>query len=398
MAISPPADRDERNQFYRDRYLSGTPFTEEMLAEEAEIAAECLAARDFARGFHAIGIAVGLRPFNAEWNATLAALFDAADIGAEKFTHARMTPGQAEDVGRIYTAYRRHEFIKVYDDLTTLCTDVPHSQLPEAWGITWLTEDMARAVGREKCVEFLVKFVQNRYPEPADATEYACGQLSRAVETVEMIERLFGSDPRIVLFKCQMLGKARRFDDAKRVSITAFEGNPTFNTATAVAMAHKRAGDRDGAVTWFRKAAEIDPTCEWTLLDIGDMMVDDGKYEVALSAYEEALKRVPNHDWAVPSAVFCRYKMTGEKALYDDLRGMALAMPCKCGLADQMKEMRGGYNYEDCRVRATTLMKELEPDFDAEALRGPFTGCPHPPPEKKPKPKHGDPKTKGWKK
>lgn len=398
MAISPPVDRDARNQFYRDRYLNGKPFTEDMLAEEAELARECLAARDFARGFHAIGIAVGLRPFNADWNATLARLFDAAGDGAEKFTLSGMTPGQAEDTCRIYTAHRRHEWVRVFDELTKLCETVPYSQLPEAWGLAWLTEDVATVLGREKCVAFLLKFVQNRYPEPQDATEQQCAHLSRAVEKVEMVERLFGTDPHVVLFKCQMLGKARRFDDAKRVSLEAFARDPKFNTATAVAMAHKRAGDRDGAVVYFRKAAEIDPKCEWTLLDIGDMMTDDGKYEVAVEAYEDAIRRVPNHDWAVPSVVYCRYKLTGDKALYDELRAMALAMPCQCGLANQLKQMMGGYNYEDRRQRATWLMQVLEPDFDAEKLRGPFTGCPHPPPEKKAKPKSDDPKTKGWKK
>lgn len=398
MAISPPADRDARNQFYRARYLGGTPFTEEMLAEEAELAARCLADRDFARGFHAIGIAIGLRPFNADWNATLAALFDAAGDGAEKFTLSRMTPGQAEDTCRIYTAYRRREFVKVYDDLTKLCEEVSHNQLPEAWGLPWLTEEMAQAIGRAKCVSFLLKFVQNRYPEPQDASPFQCEQLSRAVEKVELVERLFGSDPHIVLFKCQMLGKARRFEDAKRVSLEAFAQNPAFNTATAVAMAHKRAGDRDGAVVYFRKAAEIDPKCEWTLLDIGDMMTDDGKFQVALDAYEDAIRRVPNHDWAVPSAIYCRYKLTGDRSLYDELRAMALTMPCQCGLANQMKQQFGGYNYEDRRQRATWLMTQLEPEFDAEKLRGPFTGCPHPPPEKKARPKVDDPKTKGWKK
>ena len=68
---------------------------------------------------------------------------------------------------------------------------------------------------------------------------------------------------------------------------------------------------------------------------------------------------------------------------------MALAMPCQCGMANQLKQMHGGYNYEDRRQRATWLMQRLEPDFDAEKLRGPFTGCPHPPPEKKARPKFG---------
>ena len=78
---------------------------------------------------------------------------------------------------------------------------------------------------------------------------YCDGGLGQAYD---FVERLFGTDPQIVLFKCQMLGKARRFDDAKRVAVQAFEQNPTFNTATAVSMAHKRADDRDGAVIALR--------------------------------------------------------------------------------------------------------------------------------------------------
>jgi tetratricopeptide (TPR) repeat protein len=56
-------------------------------------------------------------------------------------------------------------------------------------------------------------------------------------------------------------------------------------------MAHKRAGDIDGAVGWFRRAADLDPSGVTSLLDIGDTMAALGRWAEALDAYEEALGR-----------------------------------------------------------------------------------------------------------
>jgi hypothetical protein len=88
-----------------------------------------------------------------------------------------------------------------------------------------------------------------------------------------------------------------------------------------------------------------------------------GEWEKSLAAYEAALKRVPGHDWAYPSAVYCRYRLTGDRALLEELRYMANAAPDECGMAGIMKQMFGGYNFEDRRHRAEFLMREVEPDF-----------------------------------
>jgi hypothetical protein len=75
------------------------------------------------------------------------------------------------------------------------------------------------------------------------------------------------------------------------------------------------------------------------------------------------MRRKPNHDWAHPSAVYCRYRLTGDAALLEELRYMANAGPDECGMAGIMKQMFGGYNFEDRRLRAEALMKLVEPDF-----------------------------------
>ena len=42
---------------------------------------------------------------------------------------------------------------------------------------------------------------------------------------------------------------------------------------------------------------------------------------------------------------------------------MANAAPDESGIADALKQMFGGYTFEDRRLRATDLMRAVEPDF-----------------------------------
>jgi len=187
--------------------------------------------------------------------------------------------------------------------------------------------------------------------------------LNRAIAALERVELLTGASDMGVVFKGQMLSKAGRFAEAIQMAERGAEANPTFRTATAAGMAYKRNGDIETAIKWFRRASDLDLKNETCLLDIGDIRADQEKWQLALDAYEEAMKRVPNHDWAYPSAVYCRYRLTGDPKLLEELRYMANAHPDECGMASIMKEMFGGYNFEDRRIRAEDLMKCVEPDF-----------------------------------
>jgi hypothetical protein len=100
------------------------------------------------------------------------------------------------------------------------------------------------------------------------------------------------------------------------------------------------------------------------LLDIGDTLLGEERWAEAIATYEEVKQRTkPNHDWAMPSILYCRYRSTGESQLLEELRYMANAGPDECGMASILTQMFGGYSFEDRRQRAEWLMKLVEPDF-----------------------------------
>jgi tetratricopeptide (TPR) repeat protein len=168
---------------------------------------------------------------------------------------------------------------------------------------------------------------------------------------------------RSALLRGQMLSKSGRFAEAIAVAEQFANAQPSSESAVAAAMAHKRAGDIEACVAWFLKAAELDPTDEAGLLDIGDIRLGQERYQDAIAVYEEAVRRKPKHDWAEPSILYCRYQLTKDAAPLEELRYMANAGPCDCGVADALQQMFGGYTYEDRRRRAEWLMQLAEPGF-----------------------------------
>jgi tetratricopeptide (TPR) repeat protein len=327
------------------------------------MASEALERGDWKAALTSLAHAIQHDPFRAEWSALIDRAIDAGGDDAPAFLRKEShQPYLGFEGLKAYAAYRAGDFGTAFNELENLTRNFPDAVFAEAWGFGWLTEEALRGAG-QAALRFLASSVHNRYPEAEQSNEWCRSQLARAIAALERIEAVLGATDQTVLFKGQMLSKSGRFKEAIEMAVKAAEANPTFRTATAAAMAHKRAGDVEGAVQWFWRASELDPKNETGLLDIGDTYAGMGEWEKSLAAYEAALKRVPNHDWAYPSAVYCRYRLTGESALLEELRHMANAAPDECGMAGMMKQMFGGYNFEDRRHRAEFLMREIEPDF-----------------------------------
>lgn len=368
MPNVPPTDRKKRQRYYDKRYADDAA-DQARLDEDLAFAEQCLEADDLERGLHAAAVVAAFDPFRPAAVELLGRFFDTAQHQINKYVgYDEFAPWRAAQAVEVFACGRSGEWFGVYDRLTNQCLNQPDWLFAEAWGLHWLTADVVRKLELKPLARFFCAFAQNRYPEAEHVSGRGREWLDRAAEKIGLIETVLGRDENLTLVKCQMLSKAGRSADAIREAEAEATRNPTFLTATAAAMAHKRAGDVDRAVSWFRRSADLDHANETAHLDIGDLLMAAGNYRAALEAYEEAARRVPDHDWAVPSAAFCRYMVSKSADHLEALRQMALGARCTCGCAGMFGSMFGGYNYEDRWRRAEALMQRIEPGFDSTAI------------------------------
>lgn len=324
----------------------------------AAAAAADLERGDWEAALRGLANALSNNPFRPEWVALLERTLEAGGGRADEVLRASGENWVGYRGMLAYAEHRRGAFASAFDTLEDLTRDYRWNFFPEAWGFAWVTPEAARAAGAE-ALEFLFTATE-RYPE--SMPEWFQQQLGRAVEALETVEAVLGADERTTLLKGQMLGKAGRFAEAVALTEGTATATPTFRTATAAAMAHKRAGAAEDAVRWFRRAAELDPANGSSFLDIGDVYVELERWEDALDAYKKVLVG-RWADWAYPSAVYCVYRQTGDGDALDELRAMANAVPHVCSEVDALQAMVGGYTSEQRRDRAIQLMLEIEPEF-----------------------------------
>lgn len=156
-----------------------------------------------------------------------------------------------------------------------------------------------------------------------------------------------------------LLSKNGRLSDARAVADQAYRESPGWETAVAAANAARRAGDLDGAVAMFTKAADYNPNAVPTWLDIGDMRLEQKRYAEALAAYETALAKEPFNQWALPSAFYCRHKLGLEGNWLASLREVANQEGCTCGMEGCLTALLGTYGSADGIARAESLLAML---------------------------------------
>lgn len=200
-------------------------------------------------------------------------------------------------------------------------------------------------------------------PEPhADLPEQEKDFARELLARFEEAEATHGPLPRGDMLRAMLLSKNGRYQDALAFSLRRYEESPNWHTAAAAGNAARRAGDLDLAAAMFAKGTAHDPEDLSCFLEIGDIRVAQSRWHEALSAYDTVLAKEPRHQWALPSAFFCRHRLGIEGAWLASLVEFANQEACTCGLGGCLQSLFGAHGAARGRRRAAQLLRDIRED------------------------------------
>ena len=197
-------------------------------------------------------------------------------------------------------------------------------------------------------------------PEPFSALSEDDKKSARELLALfEHAESQYGVGPHSEVIRALLLSKNGRFEEALALAEQRNREAPNWKTAVAVANAARRGGDLNRAAAMFAKGAEHDPQDLTCFLEIGDIRLRQARWADALSAYEAALAKEPSHQWALPSAFYCRHQLKIPGKWLASLREVANQESCNCGLEGCLTVIFGGYGSRQGIARAKHLLERM---------------------------------------
>lgn len=183
---------------------------------------------------------------------------------------------------------------------------------------------------------------------------------SRLLSRFEEAEAKYGELPHSAILRPMLLSKNGRYEEALALTEQRYQQAPGWDTAVAAANAARRAGDPERAAAMFARGAKHDPDDVTCFLEIGDIRLEQDRWADALASYEMVLAKDAEHQWALPSAFYCRHRLGVEGEWLASLREVASQEGCTCGLEGCLTSVLGGYGSSQGIARAEYLLDKID--------------------------------------
>jgi tetratricopeptide (TPR) repeat protein len=267
--------------------------------QEIEAAQRAIKAGELMHAAYHVGCALTSDPNRAEW---LQLLDKIADISDKPLDLA--PTGERNYIGtvavRAYLLARLRQWSEALDLLLQVASETPDIGYLE-WAITWL--NVPEAAGNIDVTLIVGYFGRTLDHIPQlEADDRANREtLERIPRLIESAYRTQNVDTQSIFAFVIMLRRLRRLVLMKVIAEESFAKRPDYHTANAVALVFRERGDRERAIQMLREALKYQPDDLPARLDIGDILLEDGRYVDAGAVYAEVLHLQPEHPWATPS-------------------------------------------------------------------------------------------------
>jgi tetratricopeptide (TPR) repeat protein len=219
----------------------------------------------------------------------------------------------ATEALRAYALQRQAKTGEALELLLAIARAKSDAPFLEAWALDWLEDEEAwRTVDPDR-IAYLAAIAVIQYPEHRELRARPRTFLERLIALLDRVRAARAVDVAFRMWRTAVLRKLGRFEEAMKEANTIYQEQPQWQTAVAVANVHRHSGNLDEGIAWFKKAVEHDPTDVSARNDIADLYLERDDYENALRWYDEVLQRQKDHPWALPSAHYCRLRLTNDE-------------------------------------------------------------------------------------
>ena len=178
------------------------------------------------------------------------------------------------------------------------------------WARLWLTQDpQAPAAVQVGPLLSAVAGVQ-------DALEGQREQWGLIADMLAQLRAAHAGHPHLPAIHALAMRNAGRHAEAIAIARAAYDAEPGFAAAVALAGTYRGAGQLEEALEAYRRAEQHAPGEPGPALDRGDLLETAGRHAEALAEYEAVLAAHPDHPWAQASAHYVRHRLGDRSARY----------------------------------------------------------------------------------
>lgn len=275
---------------------------------------------DLRHGANHLANLITFDPGNPQWLTLLERYLEAAQPDPEALYPRGEELYFSSEAVRSYIWFRMGRLDEALDLLFDVVHSRPDSNYLNAWALHWLEQPGVLETISDMMGWRIFSMVLHTNPEAKNSTIRGLRNLERWARIVDKFDKLHPTtETRANTLRVGILRKAGLFDEAQTAAQQYMARDKSWNMAAALGLVLKAKGDLNAALGAFKTAMTIHEGEMVAKTEIGDMFFDQQDYKTALAWYEDILTTEAEHDWALPSAIFCRFKLTSNEAFLDEL-------------------------------------------------------------------------------
>jgi thioredoxin-like negative regulator of GroEL len=283
--------------------------------------------RDLKHGASHLANLLSYDPGQRDWIELLEGYLHAAEPNPEALIPRGDKLYFSTEAMRAYLWHKQGRLVEAVDLLAQVVQAKRDARYLEAWALAWLepagaVESLPHTTGMQ-----LFSLLLGRFPEASRLPLPRLKEVGRWARLLDRFTRQHPADGMTTMLRAGLHRKAGNYDEALAIVRASLQRSPDWHTATALGLILRQQGNLVEAEKAFQMALRHDPDDISARLEAGDLFFERQEWRAALKWYENALGKEPAQPWARPSALYCRWQLTGDEKHIRDLVALARKDP-----------------------------------------------------------------------